>query len=230
MQIKPISNNIQFCGGKRAISVLTKQEQKILTKYQAKFDYSKNKPFHAGIKRTADIIFSVMGLIITTPIILISSLAIKLDSKGAAIFKQKRIGKDGIPFTIYKLRTIQPSSDDKLLTSSDDKRITRVGKFLRKYSIDEFPQFLNIIKGDMSLIGPRPISYKAYNLNKTEKDFFLRYSVKPGASLNYPGKKFSKNQIPMIITDKNYIENWNLKNDFKILLNILSKVLKGKNC
>ena len=110
------------------------------------------------IKRFTDIIFSILILIITFPILLISALAIKLDSKGPVFFIQERTGLNGKPFRMYKLRGMVENALEigPQLTQMNDPRITRVGKFLRRTSIDEIPQVFNVLKGDMSLIGPRP--------------------------------------------------------------------------
>ena len=110
------------------------------------------------IKRFTDIIFSILILIITFPILLISALAIKLDSKGPVFFIQERTGLNGKPFRMYKLRGMVENALEigPQLTQMNDPRITRVGKFLRRTSIDEIPQAFNVLKGDMSLIGPRP--------------------------------------------------------------------------
>lgn len=119
----------------------------------------KSKPFYSFIKRSGDIIGSIIVLIGMAPILLLIGILIKLESKGPILFKQSRIGRNGEPFTIYKFRSmyidtpIKPSND-----FSDSKlHTTRVGAFLRKSSLDEIPQLFNVIKGDMSLIGPRPV-------------------------------------------------------------------------
>ena len=112
------------------------------------------------LKRFFDILISVIGVIVLLPILLIVALAIKIDSKGPVIFKQKRIGKDGKVYNIYKFRSMCVGAEKTgtgVYSGKGDARVTRVGKFIRATSIDELPQFFNIIKGDMSLIGPRPV-------------------------------------------------------------------------
>ena len=228
--ITPIStNNTSFCGKRQIASILTAIEQKKIVEYRNKLNCLAAKPLNTGIKRAVDLAFSVVGLILTAPIILICGIAIKLDSKGPFLFKQTRIGKDGKPFTIYKLRTMITNAGDELLKTPHDKRVTKIGKILRRYSIDEFPQFINIIKGEMSLVGPRPININAHNLRKNDKDFFLRYSVKPGATLNYPSTKVDYTPNLRINTEKDYIENWSLKNDLKIVTAIILKIFKRGN-
>ena len=109
-------------------------------------------------KRIFDLVLGSTGLIVASPILILSGLLIKLDSKGPIFFKQIRIGLNGKPFKIYKLRTMEISAESNgpPITNSTDARITKIGKFLRKLKLDELPQFINIIKGDMSFVGPRP--------------------------------------------------------------------------
>ena len=153
------SNIIRFDGNNK---VLEKPQRKTF-----------NEITYSFLKRTVDITASATALLLLSPVFLVTSLAIKNDSKGPAMFTQKRIGKDGKLFEIYKFRTMVPDADKKLfeLLENDeeaakeyklnkklknDPRITKVGNFLRKTSIDELPQLINVLKGDMSLVGPRP--------------------------------------------------------------------------
>jgi exopolysaccharide biosynthesis polyprenyl glycosylphosphotransferase len=129
-------------------------------------------------KRLCDIILSILGIIVLTPLMIIVTIAIKLDSKGPTVFSQERVGKDGKLFKMYKFRSMVNNAEelkDKLLDKNemsgpmfkmkDDPRITKIGRFIRKTSIDELPQLFNVVKGDMSLVGPRP------NLPKEVKKF-----------------------------------------------------------
>ena len=141
------------------------------------------------LKRSFDVVFSILGLITLSPILLVISLLIKLDSKGPVLFMQGRVGKDNVDFDIYKFRTMRVQSDKKgLLTlGNNDARITKIGYFLRRYKIDEFPQLINIIKGDMSFVGPRPeLRYYVNFYNENDMSIF---KVRPGitglASLKY---------------------------------------------
>lgn len=157
----------------------------------------KNKIFgtNAGInylalKRTADVIFSFCVLVSSLPLLLILGILIKLESEGPIFYTQTRIGKDGKPFKLYKLRTMRVNSENDAggaLTLEHDPRITKIGNLIRKKSFDEFPQFINILKGDMSYIGPRPLSTEEHNLllegfikenNPIPRGVFHR--VKPG--------------------------------------------------
>lgn len=133
------------------------------------------------IKRLFDIIFSIIGLILSSPIILVFCILIKLDSKGPIIYKATRTGKNGRIFKMYKFRSMSIDADKVggPSTSADDPRMTKIGKIIRKYKIDELPQFVNILKGDMSFVGPRPeVPSEVETYTKEEKDIIL--SVTPG--------------------------------------------------
>ncbi len=118
----------------------------------------KNKKFILFIKRLFDIIASFLGIVILSPMFIIVAVCIKIDSKGPVFFKQKRVGKKKKIFEIYKFRTMVTDAEKlgKQITVGNDARITRVGKFIRKCKLDEFPQLINVLKGEMSLVGPRP--------------------------------------------------------------------------
>jgi len=134
------------------------------------------------IKRFSDIIFSIVLLIISTPIIIIMAIAIKLDSKGSVFFVQDRTGLNGKPFKMIKFRGMVNNASDigPELTQRDDPRITRVGKILRRTSIDEIPQMFNVLKGDMSLVGPRPeITSITSKYSEEQKEVF---KFKPGVT------------------------------------------------
>ncbi|MES2324787.1 MAG: sugar transferase [Pseudomonadota bacterium] len=107
-------------------------------------------------KRIFDFTAALLGLILLAPLFLITAIWIKVDSPGPVFFRQQRVGKRGVPFDIIKFRTMREDAGDALLTLGHDKRITKAGKFLRKYKLDEFPQLFNVIGGSMSLVGPRP--------------------------------------------------------------------------
>ena len=132
------------------------------------------------IKRIFDIVFSCLGLILLAPVLVVLALIIKLDSKGPILFIQPRVGFNNQDFNIFKFRTMQMESDKKgLLTlGNKDSRITKVGYFLRRYKIDEFPQLLNILLGDMSFVGPRP-ELRKY-VNYYPKEDLIVLSVRPG--------------------------------------------------
>lgn len=172
------------------------------------------------LRRCIDVLFSLLFLLVTTPFALCMALLIKLDSKGPVLFKQKRIGKDEVPFTIYKFRTMFTDAPKfhNSPTASTDSRITRVGKFLRKTSLDELPQFLNVLEGTMSLVGPRPemefIVQHVYN------DLYRqRLRVKPGITGIWQISADRTREIHEDISyDLFYIANRSLLLDMLILL------------
>lgn len=135
-----------------------------------------------GLKRGIHFLLSLVGIIVLSPILLILCIAIKIDSKGPVIFKQKRVGKNKTHFYIYKFRTMKvdtPKETPTHLLSNPDFFITRVGKFLRKTSLDELPQLFNILKGDMAVIGPRPALWNQYDLIE-ERDKYHANDIRPG--------------------------------------------------
>lgn len=141
------------------------------------------------MKRFFDILFSFLVLIVGLPFGLLIAICIVLDSRGKVIYKQSRVGRDNVDFQLYKFRTMCPGADksSQITIGADDVRITKVGSFLRKYKIDEFPQFLNILKGEMSIVGPRPEVRKYVDMYTPEQMRVL--SVRPGltdyASIRY---------------------------------------------
>ena len=134
------------------------------------------------LKRIIDLILSLMGLVILSPVFIIICILIKIDSKGPILFKQKRVGIHKSYFDIYKFRTMYTDTPKDMPThmlSNPDAYITRVGKILRKTSLDEFPQLINIIKGEMAVIGPRPALYNQYDLIE-ERDKYKANDIRPG--------------------------------------------------
>lgn len=188
------------------------------------------KRIQFAIKRFFDVIISLILLIVLSPLFLILAIWIKTDSEGEAIFKQTRIGLGGKPFTIYKFRTMVKNADklfnkkvekenlkNFVFQDKDDPRITRSGKFLRKTSLDELPQLINILKGDMSLIGPRP---EIPDIVKLYSDYErIRLLVKPGVSgLAQVNGRGDLDIGQTIEYDVNYVMNFSLWLDFKIFL------------
>lgn len=183
------------------------------------------------IKRGLDIIFSLVLLIIGGIFLLIVGLIIKIDSPGPAIFKQERLGLNGKVFNIYKFRSMCQGAEKKgtgVYSLKGDPRVTKVGRFIRATSIDELPQLINILKGEMSFIGPRPtLTYHPWKLEEYTDEQMKRFKVRPGVTglAQVNGRK----DIPWderIIYDVNYVENLSFMLDLKILLKTIVKVFK----
>lgn len=179
------------------------------------------------IKRSFDVIFSILLLIVLAPLLFLVSLIIKLeDPKGTIIYKQKRLGKHDYPFVIYKFRSMVQGAESKtgpILASENDSRITRVGKFLRSARIDELPQLFNVLKGDMSLVGPRPErEFFIKKLRKKHYHYSYRNTVKPGITgyAQIMGK-YSTEADDKLRFDLFYIRNYSFWLDITILLKTL---------
>jgi exopolysaccharide biosynthesis polyprenyl glycosylphosphotransferase len=186
-------------------------------------------------KRAFDIVVGVVGGLLSVPLLFIAALVIKLDSRGAVFYSQTRIGRGSKPFKVWKLRTMVADADKNNVfwTHDNDDRITRVGGLLRKMHIDELPQFLNILKGDMSLIGPRPEAAALVELYLKEIPFYQeRHMVTPGvtgwAQINYPYGNSVEDTREKLKYDFYYIKNRSLLLDLLIFLRTIKTVLTGK--
>ena len=193
------------------------------------------------IKRIIDIVASFIGLILLSPLILIVSILIKLESKGEVIFKQKRVGLNGKEFYMYKFRSMVINAEElkeqlesqnemsgPMFKIKDDPRITKVGKFIRKTSIDELPQLINVIKGDMSLVGPRPSLPK--EVEKFEQWMMERLEVKPGLTCIW--QISGRNNIDFedwMKLDIKYVRERSFKLDMKLILKTVLVLLGDKN-
>ena len=184
------------------------------------------------IKAIIDITLSVIGLIICFIPMLIIAIAIKFESKGPALFKQKRLGKNQKVFTVYKFRTMCDHAFEKggVASSEQDSRITKVGKFLRRTSLDEIPQMINIIKGEMAIIGPRPILPFEFEDYKDNSRYAHRYDAKPGmfctVDLDLRATATREQQFEM---DAEYVDKISFGLDFKVFFGIIKTVVLGKN-
>ena len=194
------------------------------------------------MKRTFDIGVSFVGLILLSPLMLLAALAIKLDSPGPIMFRQKRIGKGFRPFLIYKFRTMQEASGRRRsLTVGDDPRITPTGRLLRTTKIDEIPQLINVLKGDMSFVGPRPEVPEFVELFRSEYEQILK--VRPGitdlASLKYrdeaavleqsenPEEEYLRRVLPdKINLSKEYIRRSSFFFDLTLILKTVRKLFE----
>lgn len=194
----------------------------------------KEKKIYLVIKRILDFIFSLLGIIILSPILLITAIAIKLESKGPIIFKQKRIGKDGEVFNIYKFRSMVVGAEKigtGVYSKKGDTRVTKVGRFIRMTSIDELPQLVNILKGEMSIIGPRPVlTYHPWKYEEYTKEQLKRFKVKPGITgwAQIHGRK-NVEWNERIKLDVYYVENISFKLDVKIFFKTIVQVLSMKD-
>ena len=194
------------------------------------------------IKRFFDYFGSLLILIILSPVLLITSITILTFDGKPILFKQIRVGKNGVKFTLYKFRSMKSSNISSgigsiensesasearsrfKVTSINDKRITRVGKFIRASHIDELPQLYNVLKGDMSLVGPRP-DVPAQIADYEKKDWDVRISVLPGIT-GFSQVKFTNSNEERTKNDLFYVQNISFINDLKILLMTIIKVLK----
>ncbi|WP_081417345.1 sugar transferase [Paenibacillus sp. Soil522] len=204
-------------------------------------DYYENS-LHSVIKRTLDITGSLVGLILLSPLFVIIAILIKLeDPKGSVLFYQTRIGKNEKPFRMYKFRSMVSNAEEKLkdllakneiegamFKMKNDPRITKIGKFIRKTSIDELPQLINVLRGDMSLVGPRPpltrevAEYTAYDK--------LRLTVKPGCTGLW--QVSGRNELSfkeMVELDLKYIQNRSIGADLKIIFKTFRVLLGAKD-
>lgn len=192
--------------------------------------------------RLLDILFSFAGLVVLSPILLVVYILIRTESPGGGFYRQQRVGKDGKMFGLLKFRSMRTGSDKQglITVGGHDSRITRIGYFIRRYKIDELPQLLNVLKGDMSLVGPRPEVKKYVDMYTAEQRRVL--SVKPGitdyASIEYadeneilgraddPDKAYVEQIMPdKIRLNMRYIENHNSREYFKIIFLTIKKII-----
>ena len=186
--------------------------------------------YNRFIKRFFDFVIALIALVVLSPIFVITSLAIKLDSKGPVIFKQKRIGKDGKVFDIYKFRSMCVGAEGKgsgVYSGKGDARVTKVGKFIRATSIDELPQLVNILKGDMSFVGPRPpLTYHPWPIDEYSDEQLLMFALRPGVTgwAQVHGRKDVEwhKRIKLNVW---YVKNVSLLLDVKIMFMTVFKVL-----
>ena len=189
---------------------------------------------YKGVKRALDVTFSLIGTAVSSPILLAVAAAVKLDSKGPVIFKQERLGKDGKVFEMYKFRSRCVDAEHMgtgQYSYKGDSRVTRVGKIIRATSLDELPQFINILKGDMSFIGPRPtLTYHPWKLEEYTDFQRRRFEVRPGITglAQVHGRK-AIDWNDRIKYDVEYVDNLSLGLDCKILFQTVWNVLTMKD-
>ncbi len=193
-----------------------------------------------ALKRLIDVVGALVGLIVMAPVLVVIALAIKLDSPGAILFVHTRAGQDGKPFRMYKFRSMVADAEARLgeviarnrlpppvFKIPDDPRVTRVGKVLRRFSLDELPQFFNVLKGEMSLVGPRPEEMRIVALYS---DWHRRrLSVKPG--ITGPMQTYGRGALSLderVRLELDYIENYSLGKDFYFLIKTIPAVFGGR--
>ena len=188
-----------------------------------------------SVKRVFDILMSLFALVLFLPIMVYVAVRVKRDSPGSIFYKQERIGKDGRPFYMYKFRTMYVGAEQNgpQLSSQNDERITPFGAIMRKYRLDELPQFWNILKGDMSVVGPRP--ERRYFINQIEEKapyYCLIYKIQPGLLSWGPIKIGYSDTVEKMVERLNYdiiyMDNMTLLNDLKIMIYSLEVIIKGR--
>ena len=193
-------------------------------------------------RRTQDVVLSALALVVLSPVMLATAIAIVVDDPSAGpIFSQERIGRDGKPFKFYKFRSMYVDAEERkkelmaqnevqglMFKMENDPRITKVGRFIRKTSIDELPQFWNILKGDMSLVGTRPPTVDEFE--RYEAKHKCRLSMTPGLTglWQVSGRSDIKDFDEVVQLDMQYIDNWSILKDIKILLLTVGIVITGK--
>lgn len=205
------------------------------------YNLKKMKPLQWKLKRLIDYVGSLFGIIALFPFFLIIAVAIKIESKGPILYKQERIGLYGNKFNMYKFRSMRADADkqfealkalnqtnDGMFKIFNDPRVTKVGSFLRKYSLDEFPQLLNVLKGEMSLVGPRPPIER--ELSIYEPWHYLRFGTIPGLTglWQVSGRSHIKDFNKVVELDCHYITQWSFLRDLKLLLKTIPVVLFAK--
>ena len=231
-----VDNYSQVIGSKKIISGINKTNLVLET---TKRRTESKKEIYKIVKRGMDIFIASISLVLLLPLFLIITIAIKLDSKGKVIFKHKRIGKDGKEIYIYKFRTMVENAQDLIKSFTpeqkkefrenfkleNDPRITKVGNFLRKNSLDELPQLINILKGDLALIGPRPVINDELEKYSTNKSKFL--SVTPGLTGYWAANGRSNTTYEQRMEmELYYIDNLSLKMDIKVFFKTILSVVK----
>lgn len=182
-------------------------------------------------KRLIDVILSAIGLVICAIPMLVIAVLIRFDSKGPILFRQKRLGKNQKIITVYKFRTMCDHAYEKggVATRSDDPRITKVGAVLRRKSLDELPQMINIIKGEMAIIGPRPILEVEFEPYKNNKRYCRRYDALPGLFCTVDVVDRAADRDLQFKMDADYVDHINFITDIKTFFGIISTVVSGKN-
>lgn len=234
-------SNIAVKEKEEALTEVEAQVDNVEEKEEKEIEFKAKFKIYYIFKRLFDIVCSLLGLIVLSPIFLIIAILIKVDSKGKVIFKHKRVGKKGKVIYLWKFRSMVSNAKEimdnwsperkaefeKNYKLDDDERITKVGKFLRKTSLDELPQLINILKGDMSIIGPRPVVEKELEKFGSSKSKFL--SVKPGLTGYWAvNGRSDTNYEERIELELYYVDHCSLWMDIKCFFKTIKVVLLGK--
>ena len=187
------------------------------------------------VKRSFDVLATGLGLLLLSPLLLVLAALVKLSSPGPVFYKQARVGRDGREFDMIKFRSMRTDAEQKtgpVWTTEDDPRVTGIGKFLRRSSLDELPQLWNVLRGDMSLVGPRP--ERRVFVEKFSQEmprYFERHRVQSGLTgwAQVHGLRGNTSISERTLYDLHYVENWSLTLDVKILLMTIHHVLRGDN-
>jgi lipopolysaccharide/colanic/teichoic acid biosynthesis glycosyltransferase len=198
----------------------------------------------SSFKRAMDLTASALGLVLLSPLLLLIALAVRFSSPGPVFFRQLRLGRGGEPFYVLKFRTMVADAERRLgeLESHNeaaggvlfkirrDPRVTPLGRFLRRSSLDELPQLINVLRGEMSLVGPRPLQLRdSYRLEALDPEAFVqRLGVKPGITGPWQVGGRSDGTDGMVKQDLDYVAGWSLATDFKILIRTIPVVLTGR--
>jgi exopolysaccharide biosynthesis polyprenyl glycosylphosphotransferase len=202
---------------------------------------SPHQPRYASaVKRGVDIVVAAGALLLMSPLLAGCALAIRFDTPGPVFFRQPRVGRNGIPFSVFKFRTMVADAEDLkpglselnrrgdgMFKIPEDPRITRVGRWLRRYSLDELPQLINVLRGDMSLVGPRPLIQVEADL--VDRRYEARFNVRPGITGRW--QVFGRSDIPfddMIKLDYTYVTNWSVGYDIKLMVRTISAMFGGR--
>ena len=181
-----------------------------------------DNPTNQLVKRLMDIVFSFLLIVLTSPLMLVTAIGVRLSSPGPVLFRQTRVGRNNQNFTMYKFRSMRVNDAEQTGWSQEqDPRKTRFGAFIRKFALDELPQFFNVLKGDMSLVGPRPeVPFYVEKFKKEIPLYMLKHTLRPGITglAQIKGLRGDTSIAERIEEDINYIENWSFWGDIRILL------------
>jgi lipopolysaccharide/colanic/teichoic acid biosynthesis glycosyltransferase len=194
------------------------------------------------LKRTFDVVGALLGIVASAPIVALLAVVVKLDSRGPVFFSHMRLGRGGRRFRMYKVRTMRvgadaekpamahlnASEDSRLFKIRSDPRVTRVGRFMRRWSLDELPQLVNVLAGDMSLVGPRPFFEE--DLSNYETHHFRRLEVRPGLTglWQVSGRSDIMDFDEVVALDQQYIDTWSLALDLRIIARTLPAVVRRR--